>query len=725
MNISPLPTFLRKTIYITMLVAMIFSLIIMAERFPTAGAQEAWTPTPTRTTQDPEIVGGGASDPGEWPWQVALVSGSATDLFQGQFCGGSLISSQWVVTAAHCVYDFSISPPLPLNPSDVDIVAGIYNLVSPVSGYQRRDVSQIIRHASFDPNASNLSFDIALLQLAGPVTIGHSGDIRTSLVPLVSSSVGSLSGTNSWVTGWGTISSGGPFPDRLLEVELPIITNTNCNNIYNLLGFSITSNMLCAGSSGKDACQGDSGGPLVVSSGNKWRLAGVVSWGVDCGVNPGVYTRIANFVGWINSTIPDRQNVFVGDLLQGKYSLTQNQSIRDGYVVDDGPAQVLGSDGTRVITALRVIWKEPGYRSSYSEMMGLPVEQLSTEYWFPWYNNLDTTSMDQGFRIANVNATGNNTIQVWVGTSMLDSFSLGIGESTRVGYGVNNGPIRIVCTTCAGSEKIIAALRVIWMEPGQRYSYSEMMGLPKEQLSSEYWFPWYNNAAINSMDQGFRIANVDLTSGNTVEVWVGTTLLETISLVAGGSTRVGYTVDNGPIKILCTTCSNTGNDKIIAALRVIWQEPGFRASYSEMMGLPVEQLSTEYWFPWYNNLDTTSMDQGFRIANVDTVAHTVEVFIGATQVGDDINLAAGGSTRVGYPVNNGPIRIVCTTCNAGSSNDRIITALRVIWQEPGFRASYSEMMGLPVEQLSTEYWFPWYNNASINSMDQGFRIGVP
>jgi hypothetical protein len=185
-----------------------------------------------------------------------------------------------------------------------------------------------------------------------------------------------------------------------------------------------------------------------------------------------------------------------------------------------------------------------------------------------------------------------------------------------VGYNVDNGPIRIFCTTCTntGNDKVIAALRVIWKEPGFRASYSEMMGLPKEQLSNEYWFPWYNNAAIHSMDQGFRIANVDLVFGNTVEVSVGSTLLDTIDLGAGASIRVGYNVDNGPIRIFCTTCTNTGNDKIIAALRVIWKEPGPRFSYSEMMGLPTEQLSTEYWFPWYNNAVPASMDQGLRIA---------------------------------------------------------------------------------------------------------------
>ena len=417
-------------------------------------------------------------------------------------------------------------------------------------------------------------------------------------------------------------------------------------------------------------------------------------------------------------------DVSIAGANQGKFGILPGGSTRASFAaIDNGPVKVSSANSMNILAALRVIWKEPGFRASYSEMMGLPVDQLSTEYWFPWYNNAVFASMDQGFRIGNVNATS-TSIQVWVGTTLLNSFTLDPGASTRVSYNVDNGPIRIVCTDCSGNEKIIAALRVIWKEPGMRFSYSEMMGLPKEQLSSEYWFPWYNNAVPASMDQGFRIANVSSTEINTIEVWVGTTLLHSFSLNPGASTRVGYGVDNGPIKILCTTCTNTGDDKIIAALRVIWKEPGFRASYSEMMGLPKEQLSTEYWFPWYNNAVPASMDQGFRIANVSpTESNTVDVWVGTTKLAT-IPLAAGASTRVGYNVDNGPIRIVCTTCT-NSNYDQILAALRVIWKEPGYRASYSEMMGLPNEALSTEYWFPWYNFAAPTSMDQGFRIAVP
>jgi predicted outer membrane repeat protein/parallel beta-helix repeat protein len=400
----------------------------------------------------------------------------------------------------------------------------------------------------------------------------------------------------------------------------------------------------------------------------------------------------------------------------GSYYLPLQSGQRYGFVADDGPAQVVSTNGLDIIAALRVIWQEPGVRTSYSEMMGLPVEQLSDEYWFPWYNNVDAAAMNQGFRIANVDDT-DTTIKVMLGATQLDSFTLVAGDSVRVNYAVNSGPIQIYSVE---GNHILAALRVIWQEPGQRYSYSEMMGLPVEQLSKEYWFPWYNNLDAAAMNQGFRIASVNATGTNTIEVRVGDTLQDSFSLAAGTSVRVSYPVNTGPVRIVCTTCS--GDEKIVTSLRVIWQEPGFRATYSEMMGLPLEQLSKEYWFPWYNNVDAAAMNQGFRIANVNATSdNTIQVWVGDTMQ-DSFTLLADASLRLGYPVNSGPIRILCTTC---SGNERIITSLRVIWQETGIRTSYSEMMGLPTEALSTQYWFPWYNNAFPAIMNQGFRISIP
>jgi hypothetical protein len=200
-------------------------------------------------------------------------------------------------------------------PSAVDVVAGIYNLQTPADGYQRRDVTQIVVHSGYSPSGHD--FDIALLKLSSPVTLGGSGETAVDTVPLVSASVGSLAGTTSWVTGWGNTESVPLWPTELQEVEVPIQTNTLCNDVDHYNG-SITSNMLCAGleAGGKDSCQGDSGGPLVVWNGtsSRWELAGIVSWGTGC-ADPayfGVYTRVSEFVAWVNANIPPDAPVLIG-----------------------------------------------------------------------------------------------------------------------------------------------------------------------------------------------------------------------------------------------------------------------------------------------------------------------------------------------------------------------------------------------------------------------------
>lgn len=255
---------------------------------------------------EPQIVGGQEAAPGEYPWQVALV-GKGPDLYNGAFCGGSLIHRRWVVTAAHCVEGSTLD--------DQDVVAGIHDLDNPNPNFARATIEQIVIHPGWDPVSNDN--DIALLKLATPMDerAGAGTTLPIAHLDLVAENAGTLAGAMATVTGWGNMQADPPggsnFPDRLQEVSLPIITNAACNIPY---GGDITDNMLCAAvdGGGKDSCQGDSGGPLVVfdSGQSRWELAGVVSYGIGCAdANfPGVYTRVSRYTGWINT------NVLVQDL---------------------------------------------------------------------------------------------------------------------------------------------------------------------------------------------------------------------------------------------------------------------------------------------------------------------------------------------------------------------------------------------------------------------------
>lgn len=290
---SKFPLFVFAMIIFVAMTAMFFG------SAPHVQAQDISTPTPEIETQ---IVGGVPAEPGEWAWQVALVGDTAVDDFYNgpgwQFCGGSLIHPRWVLTAAHCITEGNGDVSIP---STIDIVAGIYDLESPAPGYQRRNVIQIIRHPDY--NDGTLNNDIALIKLDSPVIIGGIGETKTSVLPLVPSSIGDLSGEDSWVTGWGDTLSG--YPTELREVQLPIISNAVCNNSSHW-GGNITSTMLCAGfdSGSKSSCNGDSGGPLVVFTGGQWKLAGIVSFGPLGCAKPklqSVLTRVSAYVNWVNA----------------------------------------------------------------------------------------------------------------------------------------------------------------------------------------------------------------------------------------------------------------------------------------------------------------------------------------------------------------------------------------------------------------------------------------
>ncbi|MDH5516391.1 MAG: trypsin-like serine protease [Gammaproteobacteria bacterium] len=242
------------------------------------------------TQTSPRVVGGTDAQAGDWPWMVALVVTGSTPV-SGQFCGGSLISPSWVMTAAHCVSSPAIT--------DFVVYAGAYNLVSSPGTHSA--VESI--HVHPDYHAPNLDYDIALIKLSSPIT-------HITPVQLVSPQQMSAfsAGQLTTVIGFGDTSSLlYNFPDTLQAAINPLVSNQTCNINYHGI---VSDNMLCAGyaAGGSGACVGDSGGPLVVQQAGSWYQIGIVSWGSTngCAIADyySVYTRVSKFTSWIYGVLP-------------------------------------------------------------------------------------------------------------------------------------------------------------------------------------------------------------------------------------------------------------------------------------------------------------------------------------------------------------------------------------------------------------------------------------
>ncbi|XP_075276536.1 hepatocyte growth factor activator serine protease isoform X2 [Opisthocomus hoazin] len=245
----------------------------------------------------PRIVGGSLSLPGSHPWTAAIYIGDS-------FCGGSLIQTCWVVSAAHC---FANSPLT----STITVVLGqhIFNKTTDVT--QTFEIEKYILHPQysvFNPT----DHDIALIKLKKN---GQRCAVKSQFVQPICLPESDTIFSDQFkcqICGWGhkheNISG---YSNVLQEALTPIIPEEKCRS-PEIYGTEITENMFCAGylDSRSDACQGDSGGPLACEKDEVSYLYGIISWGDGCGrVNkPGVYTRMTNYVNWINEKIAPRKS---------------------------------------------------------------------------------------------------------------------------------------------------------------------------------------------------------------------------------------------------------------------------------------------------------------------------------------------------------------------------------------------------------------------------------
>uniref|UniRef100_A0A8D3EDP6 Transmembrane protease serine 7 n=1 Tax=Scophthalmus maximus TaxID=52904 RepID=A0A8D3EDP6_SCOMX len=234
------------------------------------------------------IVGGVNSVEGEWPWQVSLH-------FSGNlYCGASVLSSTWLISAAHCFSKERLSDPRHWSAH--------LGMLTQGSAKHVAEIQRIVVHEYY--NAYTFDYDIALLQLKKPWPSSLGPLVQPVCLPPTSHSV--TDSHRCWVTGWGYRSEEDKvLPSVLQKAEVSILSQTDCKKSYG----PVSPRMVCAGvpSGERDACRGDSGGPLSCQApdGGRWFLVGIVSWGSGCGRPnlPGVYTRVNKFTSWIHGHI--------------------------------------------------------------------------------------------------------------------------------------------------------------------------------------------------------------------------------------------------------------------------------------------------------------------------------------------------------------------------------------------------------------------------------------
>ncbi|XP_063282577.1 transmembrane protease serine 6 isoform X1 [Pelobates fuscus] len=233
------------------------------------------------------LIGGVTSQEGEWPWQASLQ-------VQGiHVCGGSLIANRWILSAAHCFH-----PERFASPEIWTVVLGKIRLSRSSQKEMSFKVTRLVLHPFYDEDSHDYDVALVLLDHAVPLTSPH---VQPVCLP---------SGTHyiptdsiCWVTGWGAANEYGPSVDTLQKVDLKIVSQDVCSDLYR---YQISPRMFCAGyrDGSKDACLGDSGSPLVCKvPRGRWVQFGLVSWGAGCGIPKyfGVYSRLTRLVGWIHN----------------------------------------------------------------------------------------------------------------------------------------------------------------------------------------------------------------------------------------------------------------------------------------------------------------------------------------------------------------------------------------------------------------------------------------
>ena len=228
------------------------------------------------------IIGGEEAEPGEFPFQVALVT--ATSRFQ--FCGGTFISASWVMTAAHCVDGGT-------DPDNIKVLAGAHDKTQ---DGELLDVERIFIHPAYGVG-EGFPNDIALLELGGEYMYPRIELLTPDRIEM------SAPGTMATMIGWGLTSEGGQSSAVLKKLDAEIISNAECQTHLNDNILDVT---ICAGKLGSPeaTCNGDSGGPLMVPYRQRWIQVGILSFGTNICYQPTAFARVSALIDYPLGVVP-------------------------------------------------------------------------------------------------------------------------------------------------------------------------------------------------------------------------------------------------------------------------------------------------------------------------------------------------------------------------------------------------------------------------------------
>ena len=435
----------------------------------------------------------------------------------------------------------------------------------------------------------------------------------------------------------------------------------------------------------------------------------------------------------ITVNVGTQVDVKIGSTSEGPYFLQRGQEKRLTYPLSGGPVTVESSDGTNIVSAIRLQSVESTTNNtlrSFVETMGIPSSMVSYKYYFPSYTGT-FAPLNSQIRFSNLDDI-TTRIRVTIGNEIVweqdvpgvTQPQLGSPER-RLNFLISGGPV--IVESLDPNKKIVSTIRLQVANNGALYSFAETVGIPVEALSYSYSFSSYTNtfAPLNSQ---IRFSNLDATT-TRIRVTIGDTIWWEDNVpgynepqLGSSERRLSFPVSGGPVVVESLDTSK----KIISAIRLQAFDPNTSTlhSFIETMGVPKEILSYKYYFPSYNNL-FTPLNSQIRFSNLEATTTRIRITIGPDIVWED-NVPGLAEPNLGLPerrltfnVSGGPVIV-----ESLDPSRKIVAAIRLQVANNGALYSFSETVGVPFEKLSSAYYFPSYTGtfAPLNSQ---LRFGVP